>query len=88
MSTERLVRLAAGIVRAWVWLYTLGLPASVALARREAIASDVWEQTHDPDARGFVALGLDAVSSSFSEAVSRASITQPARETMSSRAPA
>lgn len=39
--------IAARLVRGWVRLYTVGLPAAVKTTRRDEIASDVWEQTRD-----------------------------------------
>jgi hypothetical protein len=37
--------IAAGFVRWWVRLYTLGLPSEDRHARREEIESDIWEQS-------------------------------------------
>ena len=48
------VRGACTATRAWVWLYTLPLPAPIRVERREEIASDLWEhqddasRTHEP----------------------------------------
>lgn len=44
MITPRLP-LAAGFVRWWVRLYTLGLPSDERRARLEEIESDIWEQS-------------------------------------------
>lgn len=40
-------RLPAQLARAWVALYTRGLPADRRDARRGEISSDLWEQGHD-----------------------------------------
>jgi len=40
-------RMAAGLVRKWVSLYTIGLPTEVKRSRGEEIDSDLWEQTQD-----------------------------------------
>ena len=44
------MRPASLMVRAWVRLYTLGLPADVRDRRREEVASDLWEQQHEAGA--------------------------------------
>jgi hypothetical protein len=41
------IRLALALARAWVTLYTRGVPAALRDARRAEIASDLWEQRHD-----------------------------------------
>src|SRR5688500_16657696 len=41
------MRLANGCVRAWTWLYTWGLPSHERAARRNEIASDLWEFESD-----------------------------------------
>ena len=38
-----------GFVRAWVRLYTAGLPPGLRDSRREEIDADLWEQAHDAD---------------------------------------
>jgi hypothetical protein len=45
MTTSR----SAGLVRRWVALYTLGLPADIRDARREEIEDDLWSQAHDSE---------------------------------------
>src|SRR5438105_9484836 len=44
-----LLPLATRLVRAWTRVYTLGLPPAAQIARRDEIASDLWELEHDPD---------------------------------------
>jgi len=50
---------SAGLVRRWVALYTLGLPADIRDARREEIEDDLWCQAHevDPEAASGDVLG-------------------------------
>ncbi len=43
------IRNTTAIVRAWVWLYTIGLPRELRETRRTEIESDLWE--HENDAR-------------------------------------
>jgi hypothetical protein len=43
------MRVAAGCVRGWTWLYTWRLPSALRQARRAEIESDLWEFQHDPD---------------------------------------
>ena len=46
------MNLAAALVRAWTFVYTWGLPAGERQARRDEIASDLWDCRHgDPAAR-------------------------------------
>ncbi|MGE5245861.1 MAG: hypothetical protein ACM3SQ_16690 [Betaproteobacteria bacterium] len=40
--------IAAGLVRAWTWLYTLPLDVAARDGRRAEIASDLWEFRNDP----------------------------------------
>src|SRR5690349_17572882 len=42
------VRAVAAAVRGWTWLYTAGVEPSLRDARRDEIASDLWESLHDP----------------------------------------
>lgn len=42
----------ATATRLWALLYTAGLPAEVARARRDELDSDLWEMEHDPEPRG------------------------------------
>ena len=42
-----LIDLAVGFTRAWVRLYTWGLPPEAGELRRAEVASDVWEHQHD-----------------------------------------
>ena len=44
--------LVIAFARAWVRLYTRGLPAAVRDARRSELESDLWEQRHEEAARG------------------------------------
>ena len=51
------MNLAVGLVRRWVGLYTVGLPAEARDARRAEIESDLWEQEEDAslnDSRSYV----------------------------------
>lgn len=41
---------ATGLVRGWVKVYTIGLPAEVRFARRDEIESDLWCQQEDAGA--------------------------------------
>jgi hypothetical protein len=41
---------AIAVTVAWTRLYTLGLSVDVARQRRDEVASDVWDMTHDPGA--------------------------------------
>lgn len=43
---------AAGIVRAWVGAYTIGLPADIAIARREMIEADLWDEFREAEQLG------------------------------------
>ena len=45
----RLHKIAPAVARAWVRLYTRGMPAELRDARREEIDADLWE--HQQDAR-------------------------------------
>lgn len=38
--------LAAAVVRAWTFVYTIGMSAPIREARRDEIASDLWEHVH------------------------------------------
>jgi hypothetical protein len=40
--------MATRAVRAWTAAYTKGLPSELRAARRAELASDAWEQLHDP----------------------------------------
>ena len=42
---------AVGLVRAWVRLYTAGLPPALRDARREEINADIWEQAQETAVR-------------------------------------
>ncbi|MDX6538583.1 MAG: hypothetical protein QOI71_193 [Gaiellales bacterium] len=44
--------LVFALIRAWVRLYTRGVPAELRETRRAEIDSDLWEQVHDDQARG------------------------------------
>lgn len=44
--------LGAGLTRAWVRLYTRGLPADLRAARRAELESDLWEHRHWSTAEG------------------------------------
>ena len=48
----RLLTAILAMTRAWLRLYTSGLPADAALARRAEIDSDLWEMEHDDDVAG------------------------------------
>ena len=50
--SARLLTTILAMTRAWLRLYTSGLPADVAIARRAEIDSDLWEMEHDADAAG------------------------------------
>jgi hypothetical protein len=39
--------LAGAVVRAWTFLYTIGAPAPIREARRDEIASDLWEHARE-----------------------------------------
>ena len=43
---------AAGLVRAWVDLYTRGLPADLRAARRDEVADDLWCEQEEATERG------------------------------------
>lgn len=43
---------AAGIVRAWVGCYTIGLPADIAIARKEMIEADLWDELRGAEQLG------------------------------------
>lgn len=53
-----LLRLCVLATKAWTSLYTAGLPDEFGAFRREQIASDLWEQTHDAAAGKAVALSI------------------------------
>jgi hypothetical protein len=42
----------AGIVRVWVRCYTLGLSADIALARKETIEADLWDELQEAEQLG------------------------------------
>lgn len=46
-----LLRVATASVRGWTRLYTWHVPAPQRDARRQEVASDLWESAHDPDTR-------------------------------------
>jgi hypothetical protein len=50
----------AGLVRGWVSMYTLGLPADARAARRDEIADDLWCEHAEAAAAGRSARSLDA----------------------------
>jgi len=50
--SARLLTAILAMTRAWLRLYTSGLPADVAIARRAEIDSDLWEMEHDDDLTG------------------------------------
>jgi hypothetical protein len=50
--SARLLTAILAMTRAWLRLYTSGLPADVAIARRAEIDSDLWEMEHDDDLAG------------------------------------
>jgi hypothetical protein len=52
------LRLAAGVARAWTFLYTFPLDSEVRNARRAEIASDLWEFQHDNANRGDISSAL------------------------------
>ena len=52
------IRLAIAAVRAWTSIYTLGLPARLADARRAEIESDLWESCHDVSLDAQLPVGL------------------------------
>jgi hypothetical protein len=47
-----MMKLAIGLTRAWVRLYTKGLPPELRDDRRAEIESDLWEQGYDGEANG------------------------------------
>ena len=49
---------AASFAQGWVNFYTDGLPPDVRDGRRDEIASDVWEQTHDTPLEGAGSRGI------------------------------
>jgi hypothetical protein len=53
--------LVLALARAWVSLYTRGLPAELRDRRREEIASDLWEQRHDERSRRPSLAGVDVL---------------------------
>lgn len=54
---------AAGLVRAWVGLYTRGLPADLRAARRDEVADDLWCEQEEAatSGRSASAIGADLV---------------------------
>jgi hypothetical protein len=42
-----MLRLAIALVRAWTWLFTVGMPDTVCEWRRAEIQCDLWEHSHD-----------------------------------------
>ena len=46
-----MIALALSLARAWVRIYTSGMPPAVGDARRAEIESDLWEQRHEEQAR-------------------------------------
>ena len=48
-----MMKLAMGLTRLWVRLYTKGLPSDVRDARRAEIESDLWEQGEDGESNGY-----------------------------------
>ena len=49
MSNTRVMPRAIGFVRAWVLLYTAGLPPGLRDSRREEIDADLWEQAKEAE---------------------------------------
>jgi hypothetical protein len=47
-----LLRLASAAVLGWTRLYTRNVPPALRDARRQEVASDLWESAHDPDVQG------------------------------------
>ena len=47
-----MIALAVALARAWVRMYTRGVPAAVRDARRAEIECDLWEQPHEERALG------------------------------------
>ena len=45
-------QIASALARAWVRLYTRGMPADLREARRAEIAADLWEHQHDAREKG------------------------------------
>lgn len=41
----------ATLILGWTWLYTVNLPPMLRDRRRREVASDLWEQEHDPEVR-------------------------------------
>ncbi len=50
--------IVSSMVRAWVWVFTLGLPAQVRNDKRAEMQSELWEHRRDAGAEGY---GPDAV---------------------------
>ena len=50
--------LAVAAVRAWTFVYTVGMPRQVAARRRAEIESDLWELQHDPDGSSSTSQGV------------------------------
>jgi hypothetical protein len=51
ISTGAAVAIACALTRAWLRLYTWGMPSEIADARRAEVESDLWEMQHDPKLR-------------------------------------
>ena len=50
--TAGVLKATVALTRAWLRLYTNGLPADVALARRTEVECDLWEMQQDPELQG------------------------------------
>ena len=59
--SARLLTAILAMTRGWLRLYTSGLPADVATARRAEIDSDLWEMEHDDDLAGTWQLSIVAL---------------------------
>src|SRR3990170_2911508 len=57
------IDLAVGLTRAWVRVYTRGLPAEERTARRAELDADLWEHAHDAgnESRRQVRIALEVV---------------------------
>jgi hypothetical protein len=53
------------LTRAWLRVYTFGLPVDVSDGRREEIESDLWEMEHDPGISGSCSCAMQALSRLF-----------------------
>jgi hypothetical protein len=56
-----MLAMAHVLARLWTWIYTSGMPAALRDARRDEIASDLWESAHDRDSPHDLAAALRVI---------------------------